>query len=171
MVSAFSIHQARVSVSDCKAFLDLAGKIGSCHETRIVFFNAEKMAGKVHAESALSHALRAEREITMISHRMEMEALLYASGSRQILHGASFGVHTGENLVYVCLCPGNERTWENLAGHVNPADGEYWEAISPEKMAFLCAHFSITPEELEVVESDRIVELVLERVALLDVYR
>lgn len=171
MDSAVSICQARVTIPDKKAFLDLVRKIGSCHGTRVVLFNAEKMAGKVHVESAISHALRAEKDGTMISHSMEMEALLYASGSRQILHGVSFGMHPGENLAYICLCPGNEMAWEAMASHVSPAGGEDWEAISPEKMAFLCSHFFITPEELNVVGSDRIVELVLERVALLDVYR
>jgi KEOPS complex subunit Cgi121 len=49
-------------------------------------------------------------------------------------------------------------------------DGD-WEELDPAKRARLAILFSITAEEIAVVGEARFRDLVLERVALLDVYR
>jgi KEOPS complex subunit Cgi121 len=48
---------------------------------------------------------------------------------------------------------------------------ENWELIDDEKAARLAELFSITQEEIAVVGRDRLKDLVLERVALLEVNR
>jgi DNA-binding transcriptional regulator YiaG len=48
---------------------------------------------------------------------------------------------------------------------------EDWETLSPQKIQRIRELFAISSEELAVVGTSRLTELVLERVALLEVYR
>jgi KEOPS complex subunit Cgi121 len=129
------------------------------------------MAGQVHAEAAISHAFRAFSKGNAISNSVEMEALLYAAGSRQCQQGTEFGIHPGDNRVYLCICPGNTRVRNDLEKIGRYCDEEDWETFSEEKQSLLMEIFGITDEEIGVVGIGRLQDLVLERVALLEVYR
>jgi len=48
---------------------------------------------------------------------------------------------------------------------------ESWDDWNADKIAHLISLFGITPDELETVGQERIKDLVLERIALLEVYR
>lgn len=167
----FFIRQVRVTIDDLEEFLHKINGIAARAGTHVIIFDAGRMAGLAHVISALRHAFRALENGTMISARVEMEALLYAAGSRQIVEGTRFGVHAGENQAYLCICPENEGAWRELAPLFSSADGEDWETITPQKASLLCSLFSITPRELEVCGIERLADLVMERVALLEVYR
>jgi len=82
----------RVIVEDIEDFLQKIDRIAARTGTHIILFDATKMAGKAHVVSALRHAFRSLENGTMISARVEMEALLYAAGSRQIVEGIRFGI-------------------------------------------------------------------------------
>jgi len=168
---ACGISQVRIAIPDLEEFLQKVHGISSRRGTHVIFFNAQHIAGRAHAESALRHAFRALEQETMISNRVEMEALLYAAGSRQIVQGMKFGLQPGENAAYLCICPDDGPTRKDIMEFCDPAENEDWEVIPPEKSAHLCTLFSITPQEVEVVGRGRLPELVLERVALLEVYR
>lgn len=165
------ISQVRLIVHDLGECLKKIHGVSSRTGTHVIFFNARHMAGRAHAESALRHAFRALEQGTMISSRVEMEALLYAAGSRQIVQAMKFGLQPGENAAYLCICPDNASTRTELMEFCSPAEEEDWDSIPPDKAAHLCSLFSITPEELGVVGKGRLRDLVLERVALLEVYR
>lgn len=162
------IGYAVVTISDQAAFLKILREIATCNTTRIVCFDADKLAGRRHAEAALRHAHRAFFEGTAISNSFEMEALLYAAGSRQCSVAVSFGLHDGENHLYVCCCPAPENVWKALSAHMQ-FGGEPDEVISPKKAARLCSLFDITVDEIATVGEHRLTDLVLERVAMLEV--
>jgi KEOPS complex subunit Cgi121 len=164
------IHQVIVEVSDPAAFLETIRLIGTRWGTHLIFFNADLMAGKAHALSALFHAFRANEEGCMISSRVEMEALLYAAGSRQCQTGMRFGLHEGKNEAYLCIGPPSSGAFDEVLPMVTVST-EDWDSISPEKAELLAEIFGITPDEIEAAGPDRLVELVLERVALLEVYK
>jgi KEOPS complex subunit Cgi121 len=165
------IHQVRLNISDPDEFLKYIRGIGECNRVNIILFNADRMAGRAHAESAIAHAFRAFRGGYAISNSVEMESLLYAAGSRQCQQGTGFGVKTGQNRVYLCICPGNKRVQNELQRIGVYCDDEDWELLSEEKQTLLMELFGITAEEIGVVGISRIQDLVLERVALLEVYR
>jgi len=170
-VAECRIRQVILDINDIGRFLEILRSIGERNRTHIVIFNSEMMAGKDHVISALSHAIRAENETRRISNSLEMEALLYASGSRQCIKGMKFGIHKRINRSYLCLCPWTDQTWMELSENITPTT-EDWEDISSEKAKLLMDLFEITHEEVEVAGGiQRIRELVLERVALLDAYR
>jgi KEOPS complex subunit Cgi121 len=165
------IRAARCTVHDRTAFLQDLRSIAADHDTHIICFNADMLAGRVHGVSAVERAVRAFEEGFNISNTLEMECLLYAAGSRQCSIAASFGIREDENRMFICCYPARERVWvavEPLFQFVR----EGWDTIDPEKRMQLMKTFSISPEELEAAGGDeRIVDLVLERVALLQVIR
>ena len=165
------IRTAVFQVSGCARFLGELRAIGTARGTRIVCFNADLMAGRAHAEAALRRALRAVRAGTAISSSLEMEALLFAAGNRQCAVAERFGLHEGENRAWVCLCPPSEAAFGDLTAIMEFVE-EDWETIPAPKAERLREAFGITPGEIAAAGGPgRLRELVLERVALLEVYR
>jgi len=169
-MSECGIRSAVVTIDDPATLLAVIRPIAEKYSTHIILFDQDRMAGRRHAEKALAQAARSCREKRMIARTFEMEALLYAAGSRQCTVGRGFGIHEGENRCLLCLCPEVPEAWDALSAHITCTPDQE-ETISPEKRALLMNLFSITETELAVVGEERLSELVLERVALLEVYR
>jgi KEOPS complex subunit Cgi121 len=167
-VPGFEIRQVRFEVRDIAGFLTWLRGVSNRNAVSVVCFNADLMAGKPHVISAVLHALRSVRAGINISGSLEIEALLYASGSRQCQDGVKFGVRPGSNRCYVCVYPVNPQIWPDLSEEM-AFSSEDWDQISDEKMDVLKSLFGITNEEIGVTGKNRIIDLVLERVALLDV--
>ena len=169
MALTAGIRYATVTVDDPAALLAAVRWVGEETGARIVLFDADRMAGRAHAEAALAHALRSWERGDPIARTVEMEALLYAAGTRQTRIGRTFGIHEGENRCWIAVTPPTDRAWTLLLGLVEyrpePDD------LAPSHRQQLCDLFEITPAELAVVGEDRLAELVIERVALLDANR
>ena len=164
------IRQARLTVHDRFAFLHTIQSIARQYSTHIICFNADNMAGLRHAEAAIRYAQRSFFSGRPISNSIEMEALLFAAGSRQCDTAGLFGIHENENAIFVCSCPENECVWEELSQYMHFVT-EVWDEMTPEKEDHIKSLFNITDEELALVGRARIMDLVLERIALLEVYR
>jgi KEOPS complex subunit Cgi121 len=165
----FEIRTATFCVKNCEKFLYTLRMIARGHETMIVCFDANLLVGRQHAEAAMYHAVRSFYGEAAIANSLEMEALLYASGTRQCSSATMFGVHNGENNSYVCCCPSRKNAWIALQQLMVFGDND-WETLDSEKRSRLKILFSISDEELSTVGDLRFSELVLERVALLDAY-
>jgi len=165
------IRAARCTVDDLAAFLRDLRSIATDLDTHIICFNADMIAGRVHAVAAVERAVRAFEEGVNISNNLEMECLLFAAGSRQCSIAASFGIRTGANRVYICCYPAQTGVWEALEPMFCFVK-ENWDTIDPEKRARLRETYAISPGEITAAGGDeRIIDLVLERVALLQVIR
>lgn len=166
------IYRAVFTVGDNAVFLREIRTIADECGTHIILFDADRLAGRKHVEAALRHAWRSWAGGEPIANSLEMEALLYAAGTRQCQVASSFGIHPGENRSYIAVCPPAPGVRDRLAGLVRiVSDEQNWEKIDSAKRARLAELFSITEEEIAVVGEERLRDLVLERVALLDVYR
>lgn len=166
------IRAATCTVHDLAGVLQDVRSVAADHDTCIICFNADLLAGRGHAVSAVGRAVRAFEEGNNISNTLEMESLLFAAGSRQCSVAASFGIHKGENRMYICCYPPRTTVWEALEPVFRFVNHERWHIIDPEKRTQLMNTFSISQEELAAAGgSERIVDLVLERVALLQVIR
>jgi KEOPS complex subunit Cgi121 len=168
---ACDIRAARCTIRDLPAFLCDLRAVAADHDTRIICFNADMIAGRVHAAAAVAQAVRAFEEGVTISNTLEMESLLFAAGSRQCTVAASFGIHEGENRVYICCYPERAGVWAALEPLFRFVQ-ESWDTLDPGKRSLLMETFGISPDEIAAAGGDRrIVDLVLERVALLQVMR
>ena len=163
------IRYASLTVDDPAPLLAAVRWVAGETGTRIVLFDADRMAGRAHAAAALAHAARSVEREDPIARTFEMEALLYAAGTRQTRIGRTFGLHEGLNRCWVAVTPPDDRAWTLLLGLVEfkPEPDQF----TPAHRQRLCGLFDITPAELEIVGDDRLAELVLERVALLDANR
>jgi len=166
----YEIRKARVTIDDRNQFLKIIQGIARLHSLHIICFDADKMAGRDHAKAAIHHSQRSFFSGKPISNSFEMEALLFAAGTRQCQVAASFGIKEGENTMFVCSYPVNEHVWPDLSRHMYFLD-EMCDDMTPEKEERLVSVFNITQEELETVGRERIIDLILERIALLYVNR
>ena len=167
---SFEIRMAEFEVAHRDIFLADLRRIAGHAGTTIVCFDAENLAGKRHAEAAILHALRSWNAGSGVANSFEMEALLFASGSRQCSVAASFGVHGGKNRSYICCCPPREGVWDALAPlvrYIKDTGG----SPKGEHRARLKELFFISDEEIAAAGESKFTDLVLERVALLEVYR
>jgi len=167
---SIEIRQARMNVRDRAKVLETIRAIALRHSTHIVCFNAENVAGIRHAEAAMQCAKRSFSSGKPISNSFEMEALLFAAGSRQCNRATLFGIHEDDNRIFVAACPVNEVVWEDLSAHMDFITG-IEDEMTRDKEQRLKAFFDITDEELVVVGRTRIIDLILERLALLEVNR
>ncbi len=166
----YEIRRAKMTVNDRDGCLLMIQEIARQHSTHIVCFDADKLAGQEHADTAIRHAQRSILSAKPISNSFEMEALLFAAGSRQCSVAALFGIHEGDNNMFVCSYPAKEDIWMALSHHMHFV-AESWDDWNTEKIARMISLFGITSDELETVGQERIKDLVLERIALLEVYR
>ena len=168
---ARNFRTARCTISDRSRFLSDLQNIARSHDTHIICFNADMIAGRAHAVLAVDLAERAFKTGENISNTLEMEALLYAAGSRQCNVAAAFGINTGENRLFICCLPEREEIWAGL-GSLFRFTEEDWDFIGPEKSAALMKIYSVSSDEIAAAGGDtKIADLVLERVALLQVLR
>jgi KEOPS complex subunit Cgi121 len=165
----FEIRHASMTLDDPAAFLRQIREVSNELGTHVVVLDAEKMAGKEHVRSALEHAARSCARGDPIARSFEMEAMLYAAGTRQTRIARNFGPHSGENRCFIGVSPPDAATWSRLARTVRYEPEP--EALSDRHRQRLCALYEISEKELAIVGTDRLTELVLERVALLDAYR
>jgi len=169
MSQDFQIRMAQIRVDSVPGVLHAIREIAESENLRIICMNAEKMAGYRHAESAVRHALRAERKGGMAARSLEMEVLLYVCGQRQTGIGMNFGLTEGEMTAWVVLVPGSDDGWKRLSEIMIFIQEE--EGVPEERIPSLKDLYGITDDELGVVGRDRIDELVIERTALLEILK
>jgi KEOPS complex subunit Cgi121 len=142
----------------------------------VQIFDAQLIFGKDHLRSACEHAKRAFDQKNQISGSLEMEILLYAAGEYQIKNAlGKLGVKPGANEIAIITVG----ELENIDGKLNAfceklkIDGLELSMDSSVLDGDLktLKSFGITDEELNAVPKDRWLELVLEKVALVDIIK
>lgn len=152
----------KVKLGQARPLLERMSKRGEGEAPDVLIANADMVFGKDHIRSALYHAKKAMVEGTNSSDSLAMETLLYASGERQLstaIRKMSVGNETTEIIVAV------------LQGRVDPMEG--WSELpdSPAQSSReRLKRFGITEDELSTHQG-RLEELVLERVAAVDVLK
>ena len=132
--------------------------------------------GKDHIESAVQHAIRAFREKRNTSHSLSLEILLYASGKTQLKDAIEFmGIKkTGP---YTIICVGKT----GISGSENSIPRGIDKLITDLKLESdnfvltgnkeILYRFGFTDTELKTVDKSMYQDLILERVAMVDVLK
>ena len=155
-----------VEVDDVKKTIGLVNDAADKTGSTVFLFDAEKIAGFSHIESAVMHAKRSFEEGKAIARSLSMEILVYVSGQRQCSLASKFGLHDGENSVYVLVLDGEEEKAADLVKEIV----KECEPFSPNEDR-LKAEFGITNAEMEAAGENRVEELVIERVALVAAWK
>ena len=157
-------------IADVNGFLQTLKDIASGYGITVQAIDSSKTAGSEHILAAAGKAIRAVQRHESISDDLGMEILLYASGNRQIKRALSMGVRTGMNEIAL-VAVGDEmpegaiRELENIV-LVTDVTG-----YTREKRDAVTTFFGITETEIAAVGEEKIPQLVLERVALMGLWK
>jgi len=128
--------------------------------------DARLVCGRDHLFAATEHAERAMRERTNVAQSLAVEFVLYASGERQIASAlAKIGIRDDTTEFALVLFGGGDPD-EVLRALDLSRDDRVLESSRPKLQ-----RFGLTDAELATVPSDRAADLVLERVALVDLLK
>ncbi len=130
-------------------------------------FDAGVVCGKEHVMAAYEHAKKAFQNGDNITRSIEMEMLLYVSAMRQIDEAIKFAgaKEKGEYAIFMYGLP-EERAKEVVMSLGLKIDDS---VLLPDLNKI--KKFGITEKELKTVDKSRYAELVLEKMALLDVMK
>lgn len=160
----------RGHVSDLKALLAHVQTHGSHYECELQLLDATRVMGPDHLQSAAQHATRAFTEGRNAAATRALETLRYASGERQIAKALQkMGLREGEQVPVAVVALG-ERAEEALAAIPGSFGWHRDDTLLAPDPAALPA-FGITDEERAITPPERWPDLVLERVALVDVLK
>jgi KEOPS complex subunit Cgi121 len=173
----------KVRVSNVDDFLAVLKTVAHKYDVTIQAMNAELIAGEEHIKSAVKKALRAVDRNRNITNDLGLEILLYTAGRRQIARALAMGVSKskGEKRVAIVIVDASargEKDLEVVAEEVKRKIGIQEEPISELELEYkgdkkegIKKFFDITEAELKAVGESKLKQLVLERVAMLDVLK
>jgi KEOPS complex subunit Cgi121 len=160
----------RPAIRDKARLIDELKKVQSRSGCVIQVLDASKVASQRHLTFAAEKALLAFSERRNIAKDLGVEVLRYASGQRQIERALCMGLSgQTKRAAVVVISPdgeGDHQETPDLSG-ILEADGL---GCSFDEDA-LKAAFGITEEEVRAAGRDKIPDLVIERVALVDTCR
>ena len=155
----FEVERERAKES-MREILDKATATG----TDVLVADGDMIFGADHVASAVHHARKAIEEGRNSSDSLTMEALLYASGERQL--GRAIGKMSVDDettrIVVAFLSDGELKaagSWRPLASVDHCPDIDR------------CVRFGLTHEELGTVRPEQRIDLVLEKVASVDLLK
>jgi KEOPS complex subunit Cgi121 len=160
------ILEGTIFIDDIEGFLDKIKKISKEKNVTIQVLDADKLAGEKHIRFAVEKAMNSFKASTNIANDLAKEIMLYVSGTRQISKAMRLGIHKGENNIAI-VAVGEE---PDLSAF-NEIKPEHVLEYNESKKEAVMEVFNITNEEIEAVGEEKISELVLERVALVDVIK
>lgn len=160
------ILEGEIFIEDIEMFLRKIKEKRKSKDTVILALDADKLAGEKHLKFAIEKAMNSFKTGRNIAKDPGKEIMLYAAGTRQINRAMKIGVHNGKNNIA-------------LVGIGNDIDLSVFDEITSgnvlkydqSKNRVLMDFFNITDEEIKAVGVDKVPELVLERVALVDVMK
>ena len=169
------IAGAKGTIADVDAVLISIQHFAEEHQITIQVFDARSVYGAIHLLSAVEHAQRAFRQKTNAMKSLPLEIMLYASGERQI-HKALSKMGIKQNTTETALLLVTEEISDQ------PSINKLLEKLLLE-LSFVrddkvlegdidtLQRFGITQTEIETIEEDHYGDLILEKVALVDIIK
>ena len=167
---------AKGNIQNVDSFLEQIGSFAQKNNVVIQVFDADVIYGEKHLISAVEHAIRAMKRKTNTTNSLEMEILLYASGERQLkLAIPKMGVKQGEsNVAFVFVNKMEDRdskisdklTNEILKSLSLSRDDERLNG-SEDTLRM----FGVSENEIKTVTKAKYGDLILEKVAMVDIIK
>ena len=132
--------------------------------------NADMIYGKNHLVSAIDHAKRAMNQNSNTTNSLSMEILLYASGERQLkLAIPKMGIKQGESNVAFVFTDGkiSDNLVDDLLKKVSLTHND--KVIEGDINTL--KKFGITEKAIATVSEDKYADLILEKVAMVDIIK
>lgn len=155
--------EGTIFIKDVELFVSKIREIRKNTGIVIQALDADKLAGERHLMFAVEKAMESFKTGTNVANDPAKEILLYASGKRQINRAVKIGMHNGMNNI-VIVGIGDDFDLSSFFD-VTPKNVLKYD-ISKKKA--LMEIFDITEEEITAAGEDKIPDLVIERVALVN---
>ncbi|WNY29411.1 hypothetical protein MmiEs2_16400 [Methanimicrococcus stummii] len=168
-----SILSGRFLIDDLPVFLQSLNDFSSKHNIKIQGFDARKIIDIDHLLFSIHRARESFSNGVNEAKDIGLEVLRFSSGQRKIDKSFSMGLIQGENRSVFVFFGASEECVQKAENAFKAEFGlsDFPEISPEEKKPFLMKQFDITEDELQTVGETRIKDLVLERVALVDVTR
>lgn len=161
--------EGSVFIGNVEEFLQKLKKTSKENNAVLQALDADRLAGEEHVRFAVEKAIRSFETKRNIANELAKEILLYASGSRQISRAMKLGIHKGSNnLVLVAV---GDNLEASVFSNLDEIEQKPVLRYDNSKKEALMEAFGITEEEIEAAGEEKIPDLVIERVALLDVIK
>lgn len=160
-------------IKDVNNFLKKVGDFASKNSLIIQVFNADMIYGKNHIISAVNHAKRAMERKTNTTNSLEKEILLYASGERQLKHAIpKMGIKDGKGKIALVIM---SKVEGEILGHYFNDLIKLLNLKRDDKVLEgnedTLRKFGINENELKTVMKARYGDLILEKVAMVDIIK
>ena len=162
----FVLAGAKASAMNPEDAVRTAAEWGASHGGAICLLDARLVFGRDHLESAALHAIRARDSKTMSSRSLAMETLLYASGQRQVQDAIRVAGLRRETTTVGIVLFGDAKVDELLQEMGWRREDEVLNPANKDLTAFGTSQL-----EAETIPTSQRADLVLEKVALLDVQK
>ena len=167
---------AEGNIENVDAFLENINVFSNKNGLIIQVFDASLIFGKNHLISSVNHAVRAIQRENNSTNSISMEILLYASGERQLKHAIpKMGVKNGiNNVVFVfikyyngVLCNFDKLLIDEFLNFISFSRKD--EVLKGD--INVLKNFGIVKNEINTVPKSKYENLILEKVALVDLYK
>ncbi len=158
---------AEANIKDVNGFLEDITNLAKGHDLVIQVFDAELIYGKNHLLSAYKKSKRAFEQKRNTTNSLEMEILLYASGERQIQKAIKkMGVKPGESKIALII-DGKIEDINKILEKLNLKRND--KILEGDHNTL--KKFGIKSEEIKTVSKESYEDLVLEKIALVDIIK
>lgn len=161
-------------ISSVNDFISKVSAFSQKYQIGIQTLDAEVVFGKDHIISAFHHAKRSFDRNEASMNSLEMELLLYAAGERQIKHALKkMGVKKGDSS-FVTIFIINDISIDDVDNIIDIFIHDFNlkrddEVLNPDKNKLTT--FGIDQKAINSVKKDQCFQLVLEKVALVDIIK
>lgn len=167
---------AKGNIKDVDKFLKQVGSFAQKNNIIIQTFNADLIYGKNHIISAVEHAIRAMDQKTNTTNSLGMEILLYASGERQLkLAIPKMGVKKGKSNIVFVLISGIKDAKGRISDKSIDGLLELLSLNRDNKVIdgdeSTLRKFGINENEIKTVTKAKYGDLILEKVAMVDIIK
>ncbi|MDM7913431.1 MAG: KEOPS complex subunit Cgi121 [Methanotrichaceae archaeon] len=172
MVDEICLIFGRPVIRDRAELISVLKRFQASHGCIVQALDADKIVCERHLLLATEKALQAFSKGRNIAKDLGVEILRYASGERQIERALSIGLSSTTKRIALVLVP-----MPSIANCRFPDASEISSIVEEDglgcsfKAEAVKEAFNISNEEISAVGEDRVPDLVLERVALVDTYR
>jgi KEOPS complex subunit Cgi121 len=171
-----TVFGAQGTIPDVDVFLSKLLTFSNNNDVVIQVFDAQVIYGDDHLISATQHAQRAFQEKTNATNSLLLEIILYAAGERQI-HKAikKVGVKKGKQLIAFVLVDDQKKQGKKSYDLVIDNFLRLVHLIRNDKVLEgdkdTLKRFGIKDEEIRTVPESKYCDLILEKIAMVDVIK
>ena len=170
MIDMMEIIGAKGNIQDIDNFLKEIESFAKNHNIIIQAFDADMIFGKNHLISSVNHAVRSIDRKTNTTNSLEMEILLYSAGERQLkLAIPKMGVKDGETRAAFVFV-GDKVPKQLIDDFISLFSLSQDDKLLGGDENTL-KKFGINEDEIKTVTKDKYGDLILEKVAMVDIIK